>query len=115
MDALGAGRRRYHGSVAANLYDQVRYQTFPRPETHPDRLAAVARLFGMDAAPVGSCRVLEIGCGDGGSLIPMAYYLPGACFTGIDLAAEPIAAGRATAGALQLRNITLDATDLPEI
>ena len=98
-----------------NLYDQVPYETFPRQQTHPDRLAAVARLFGMDPAPVASCRVLEIGCGDGGNLIPMAYYLPGGCFTGIDLAAEPIAAGCATADELELRNLTLQAADLRDI
>jgi SAM-dependent methyltransferase len=101
--------------VPDNLYDQVYYETFPRPQTHPDRLAAVARLFGMDPAPVASCRVLEIGCGNGGNLIPMAYYLPGGCFTGIDLAAEPIAAGCATADELELRNLTLQAADLRDI
>jgi tRNA G46 methylase TrmB len=74
--------------VADNLYDRLHYETFPRRQTHPDRLASVARLFGMDAAPIASCRVLEIGCGDGGNLIPMAYYLPGGCFTGIDLASR---------------------------
>lgn len=98
-----------------NLYDQVHYETFPRRQTHPDRLGAVARLFGMDAAPIAACRVLEIGCGDAGNLLPMAYYLPGGTFTGIDLAAEPIAAGCAHANALGLRNLTLQAADLRDI
>ncbi|HXB71570.1 MAG TPA: class I SAM-dependent methyltransferase [Candidatus Acidoferrales bacterium] len=101
--------------MSDNLYDQVHYETFPRRQTHPDRLASVARLFGMDPAPIANCRVLEIGCGDGGNLIPMAYYLPGACFTGIDLAAGPIAAGRTIAGELELRNLTLQAADLRDI
>jgi len=107
--------RRYYGLVRDNLYDQVHYDTFPRRQTHPDRLASVARLFGMDPAPIPTCRVLEIGCGDGGNLIPMAYYLPGGCFTGIDLAAEPIAAGRTMADALDLRNLTLKVADLRDI
>ena len=47
----------------------------------------------MTPAPVTACRVLEIGCGDGGNLIPLAYHLPESHFTGIDLAAAPIAAG----------------------
>ena len=98
-----------------NAYDLVHYETFPRRQTHPDRLAAVARLFGMAAAPVTSCRVLEIGCGDGGNLIPMAYYLPGGSFVGIDLAEEPIAAGCEVIAALGLRNLTLKAADLREI
>ena len=56
----------------------IRFHTkhFPRRQTHPNRLAAVARLFGMEAAPVANCRVLELGCGAGGNLIPLAYYLP---------------------------------------
>ena len=107
--------RSYHDLVPDNLYDQVHYETFPRRQTHPDRLAAVARLFGMDAAPIATCRVLEIGCGDGGNLIPMAYYLPGGAFTGIDLAAEPIAAGCAHIDKLGLRNLTLKAADLRDI
>jgi hypothetical protein len=101
--------------VPDNLYDQVHYETFPRPQTHPDRLAAVARLFGMEAAPIASCRVLEIGCCDGGNLIPMAYYLPGGCFTGIDLAGKPIARGRATVDELELGNLALQAADLRDI
>lgn len=107
--------QRYYSLVRDNLYDQVHYDTFPRRQTHPDRLAAVARLFGMDPAPIATCRVLEIGCGDGGNLIPMAYYLPGGSFTGIDLASEPIAAGCATVDALGLRNLTLKAADLRDI
>src|SRR5690348_3889512 len=55
----------HNGSVPASAYDDVPYPTFPRIETHPDRLAAVATLFGMTPAPVRNCRVLEIGCGDG--------------------------------------------------
>ena len=69
-------------------YDAIRYPTYPRIETHPDRLAAVATLFGMHPAPVAHCRVLEIGCGDGGNLMPMAYFLPDSRFLGVDLAAR---------------------------
>ena len=44
----------------------------PRRQTHPDRLAAMAQLFGMRPAPVTACRVLELGCGDGANPIPAA-------------------------------------------
>jgi SAM-dependent methyltransferase len=95
-----------------NSYDLVPYPTWPRLETHPDRLAAVATLLGMDPAPVDRCRVLEIGCGDGGNLIPMAYALPQSRFTGIDLARAPLAAARQTVRALGLRNVELQQADL---
>jgi methyltransferase-like protein/trans-aconitate methyltransferase len=101
--------------VADNLYDQVTYRTFPRRQTHPDRLAAIARLFGMTPAPVAACRVLEIGCGNGANLIPLAYHLPESRFTGIDLAAGPVAAGCAMAGELLLHNIDLRVADLRDL
>ena len=97
--------------MADNPYDQVAYRTFPRRQTHPDRLAAIARYFGMHPSPPGACRVLEIGCGNGGNLIPLAYYLPRSRFTGIDLAAAPVAEARAMAGDLALSNIELRAGD----
>jgi hypothetical protein len=59
--------------VSDDQYNRVRYSTMPSTSTHPDRLAAVAALFGMTPAPVTDCRLLELGCGDGANLIPMAY------------------------------------------
>jgi SAM-dependent methyltransferase len=101
--------------VAYNPYDQVSYQTFPRRQTHPNRLAAVARLFGVEAAPVAQCRVLELGCGAGGNLIPLAFHLPQSRFSGIDLAEQPIEAARRMADALALSNLDLRTGDLREL
>jgi hypothetical protein len=53
--------------------------------------------------------VLELGCGDGGNLIPMALGLPGSSFVGIDTAARAIGRGQALAGALELDNVVLEA------
>lgn len=100
--------------MPANPYDEVPYTTFPRIRTHPDRLAAVGMLFGMKPAPVAACRVLEIGCGDASNLVPMAYLMPESRFTGIDLAAAPIGAGRAAAEALELPNLSLLVCDLKD-
>lgn len=98
--------------MAENTYDSIPYPTFPRLATHPDRMAAVALLFGMEPAPVDRCRVLEIGCGDAGNLLPMAYALPRSRFLGIDLAEDPIARARADIRALGLANIEVAARDL---
>lgn len=93
-------------------YDAVRYPGHPHPVTHPDRLAAIAAVFGMTPAPVERCRVLEVACGDGANLIPMAYGLPGSSFVGFDLAPAPIEAGRRLARRLGLDNLALDVLDL---
>jgi SAM-dependent methyltransferase len=98
--------------MPATRYDRVPYRTFPRRQTHPDRLAAVGTLFGMDPAEAARCRVLEIGCGAGGNLVPLAYTLPESRFTGIDLAAAPLAEAREMARALGLRNLELRHGDL---
>ena len=101
--------------MAENTYDSIPYTTFPRLATHPDRMAAVALLFGMKPAPGDRCRVLEIGCGNAGNLLPMAYALPGSRFLGIDLAEEPIARAHADIRALGLANLEVAARDLRDL
>ncbi len=93
-------------------YEAVRYPGLPFVQTHPDRLAAMGTLFGMNPPAIQRARVLEIGCCDGGNLIPMAIGLPGASFVGIDLTPTDIATARATAAALNLANIEFHALDL---
>jgi SAM-dependent methyltransferase len=93
-------------------YDRVPYPGHPFPQTHPDRLATVATLFGLRPAAPDACRVLELGCGDGGNLVPMAYGLPGASFCGVDLSARAIERARALAGALGLENLRFLEGDL---
>ena len=103
--------------TAQEDYDRVLYPGAAHTQTHPDRLATLASLFGMQPAPIERCRVLEIGCTDGGNLIPMAHGLPDADFTGIDIGTRSLAAGRECVDALGLKNIRLlglDILDVPE-
>lgn len=97
---------------STDAYDQVPYPNFAFPQTHPDRLASLATLFGMTPVPVEECRVLELGCGNGGNLIPMAFSLRGSQFTGIDRAEQPIEKGHATIAALGLENVKLMKFDI---
>ena len=64
------------------------------PQTRPDRLAAIATLFGMEPAPPDRCRVLELGCASGGNLIPMGLSWPDSQFVGIDLSERQIRDGQ---------------------
>lgn len=95
-------------------YDEVLYPSFVHAQTHPDRLSVIATLAGMDPAPVEHCRVLELGCGDGSNLIPMAAALPDSEFVGIDRATIPIKKGKEMAEALGLNNLSIEQLDLLE-
>jgi SAM-dependent methyltransferase len=99
----------------AALYGEVPYSNFPYVQTHPDRLATLAVLHGLSPAPPPAARVLELGCGAGGNLIPMAYAAPGLTAVGVDYAGGAIAEGRATAAALNLVNVTLHEADVREL
>lgn len=96
-------------------YDEVLYPSHSFSQTHPDRLATIALLFGMNPAPVQRCRVLELGCGDGSNLIPMAFGLRDSGFVGVDLAARPITAGQSAARELGLKNIELRQANLLDV
>lgn len=91
-------------------YAAVPYTSLPYPRTHPDHLAAMARLRGVRAPAPERASVLEMGCGSGGNLLPMAAHLPDARFVGVDLSAEELA--RAP---LVPRNAELRAGDATEV
>lgn len=95
-----------------NSYDAVPYPSLSYSQSHPDRLATIARLVGMTPAPVTRCRVLEVGCASGGNLIPMAEQLPNSEFVGIDLSARQIAMGQEAVQALGCQNIVLKQLDI---
>ena len=99
---------------AVSPYDRVLYPATVFPQTHPNRLATVAILRGVQPAPINRCRVLELGCGVGSNVIGMAFQLPQSEFIGLDLARRPIASGQAFVAELGLRNISLHSMDLCE-
>jgi len=96
-------------------YDAIPYPSNPFRQTRPERLAAVAKLFGLDAPPADNCRVLEIGCSMGGNLIAMAQDLPGSRFVGIDASSRQIAEGWKMIDTLGLKNIELKHLDILDV
>src|SRR5829696_386080 len=100
---------------ASTAYDEVRYSNYPYAQTHPDRLATVAALHGLPTPEPASARVLEIGCGAGGNLLAMAATTPGITALGVDLAAGPIADGRATIEAIGIDNVELRQGDVSDL
>jgi methyltransferase-like protein/predicted O-methyltransferase YrrM len=101
--------------AARTSYDAVPYDSFPFPQTHPDRLATLGRLFGLSPAVLARCRVLELGCAAGGNLIPMALALPDAEFVGVDLSTVQVAQGEKQIADLGLTNIRLLAMSITNV
>lgn len=102
-------------SLDSTSYDKVPYGSLAFAQTHPDRLATIARMFGLSPANVSKCRVLELGCASAGNLIPMAFSLPGSEFIGVDLSLHQVNEGRATISALGLSNIRIEHASILDI
>ncbi|WP_447750333.1 methyltransferase regulatory domain-containing protein [Pseudomonas nicosulfuronedens] len=75
----------------------------------------LAWLFGLEAPKVETARVLELGCADGGNLIPFATRHGRAKALGIDLSPQVIEGGVQRIKQLGLSNIRLHATELAHI
>ncbi|MDC0357208.1 class I SAM-dependent methyltransferase [Oligoflexia bacterium] len=99
----------------ASTYNQLHFESRPSPERHIGRLAVMARLFGMEPAPVNNCRVLEIGCSTGSNIIPQALAYPKSSFLGIDIAERQISVGQEQIKALAIDNIELQAADIAKV
>ena len=97
------------------VYDEIPYEGFPHPGCHPDQLATVAFLHGLDPPSPERCRVLELGCGSGENLLGVAYALRESRLVGVDLAPTPIERACATAAALGLENIEFQVGDLRDL
>lgn len=96
----------------AEHYDEVAYPSATFLQTHPNRLAVLARLHGLAAPAPETARVLEIGGGDGLNLIAMAVAWPHATFLNIDLAAAPVARGASMIAMTRLMNVRCDVADI---
>jgi SAM-dependent methyltransferase len=104
-------------AAAPNPYDAVPYPSMLLPDCQPARLASIAKLHGLDPAPIASARTLEVGGGDGLNVIALAAAYPNAEFLNIDLAADPIARGTQWCRAVGIANaqhLVMDILDAPD-
>lgn len=91
------------------------YPSYLHMHYHPGRLAVMARLRGLPQPPIENCRLLDIGCGDGTSLLAYGHGLPKSEFVGVDLDPEAITNGKAAAAGLGLSNVYFHAMDATQI
>jgi SAM-dependent methyltransferase len=97
-----------------NAYDNIPYQSFAISITAPAYLEMQARLRGGVPASFKTADVLEIGCGDGGNLLPLAYYHPDSHFLGIDFSATHIEQALKAKKQLGLNNIEFLLMDISQ-
>lgn len=98
-----------------NTYDEVPYHSYPYAQSQPENLKTLGVLFGMNPPAIETSRVLELGCAEGGNLIPHAVRYPKAHFVGVDLSKVQIDAGQEHIKALGLKNIELKHCSITDI
>ena len=81
-------------ATAPNPYDLIPYESQPITFTGPEHMAVSALLQGGPRPPVERFRYLEIGCADGGNLLPLAFHHPESFFVGVDSSAAEVEAAR---------------------
>jgi len=93
-------------------YDTVAYPSAIFLQTHPNRLAVLARLHGLIPPDVETARVLEIGGGDGLNLIAMGAAFPHGKFLSFDLAPSAVKRGNDLAALAGLDNVQVVVGDI---
>lgn len=96
-------------------YDLIPYDSVPISDCHLYRLEALARLFSLQVTPPMHARILELGCAEGGTLIPMASMFPHAQFLGKELSVRQVAVAQQTIDSLGLRNVHIEQADILDL
>src|SRR5687767_12623314 len=98
-----------------STHDVVPYPGSAHPQAHINRMAVMAILHDMVPPNLTKCHVLELGCGDGSHLLPMAIQFPESQFVGIDINELAIARATDLAQALHLDNVTFRVSDVEQL
>ncbi|CAM5197282.1 class I SAM-dependent methyltransferase [Oligella ureolytica] len=85
-------------------YDTLPYDSYSFAYSHPARLSAVARLFGLTPPENKQFRVLELGSASGGNIIPLAMYYPDVEVVGIDYSSVQVEQGQKLIKSLKLED-----------
>lgn len=85
-------------------YDELPYSSYSFAYSHPARLSAVARLFGLTPPVNKQFRVLELGSASGGNIIPLAMHYPNVEVIGIDYSSVQVEQGQQLIKSLKLED-----------
>lgn len=98
--------------TAPTAYDTVAYPSSIFSQTHPDRLAAIARLHGLKPPEIATARVLEIGGGEGMNAIALAAAYPRLRVLSFDLSPQAVARGKLAVEKAGLANVQVEVGDI---
>lgn len=101
--------------MSETSYDQIPYPAYSFPESHPQHLAMLASLFGLQSPPPERASILELGCAAGANIIPIAWRLKNSRCVGVDLSSRQIESGQKLAVKLGIKNLQLSCLNLAEI
>lgn len=96
-------------------YDRIEYTAGSFPRLNPARLGAAGYLFGLTPAPASRCRMLELGCGQGFTLLSLAQLYPDSEFQGVDLSIRHIENAQRLASEAGLTNVSFEHRSITDI
>lgn len=96
-------------------YDSIPYDSYTYPQTHPDKMYTIAKLFQLKPPAIEKSRILEIGCAGGANLAPVALAYPKAQCMGIDISSEQIHQANTLKKDLNLKNIDFRQADIARL
>lgn len=101
------------GENSGDRYDSVPFRGRPVVWASPSAMGLTAAAHGGPLLALdGPLRVLELGCGDGAHLVPLAFFRPELTAVGVDTSAGAIGRARALAEELDLGRARFEERDL---
>jgi len=101
--------------ASSDLYEVYAYKGVTIPYSAPAHLALCSQWSGGPAPRSDHFSVIELGCGDGGNLLPLAFYHPDCTFVGIDRSRSALDRAQEVADRLNLENVRLVCGDVREL
>lgn len=96
-------------------YSLIGYASKVHPARDPGHIYTVAALYEMDGVSPERASFLELGCGVGQALFPLAILYPNASFRGIDSSPGQIEAGKKIVEGLAIPNLVLEEKSVSEV
>ncbi len=92
------------------------YTSKPSYDKHCERWELLGRLHDLNPKKLSAgANILELGCGIGNNILPIALNFPKSKFLGVDISTEQIAIAKADAETLKLSNIAFKKCDILDL